>query len=73
MMTLPGSQRKTTDRLPIHWTVRKAVWGRQRQGQDISFPVSNLQSLGSLISDKNVVNQEAIPILVLCLYKADRA
>lgn len=48
---------------------------RQGQGQDTSCPGSNLQSVGSLISDKDSVNQEAkeTAAWALCLYKTDRA
>lgn len=48
---------------------------RQGQGQDTSCPESNLQSVGSLVSDKNGVNWKAkeIPASALCRYKTSRA
>lgn len=78
MMTSPPSQEKTTDRLPIHWikgdTLQEREKTRQGQGKDTSFPGSNLQSEGSLLSDKSIVNQETeeTPAWALCLYKTGR-
>lgn len=83
MMTLPLSQEKQ------HWQIAYmfnkgtgSTLGRrggrgvvQGQGQDTSCTGSNLQSVGSLVSDKNIVNQETkeTPAWAACLYKTDRA
>lgn len=78
-------RKNSTDRLPICWIKGQAVrWGGggvggvvvvRGQGQDTSCTGSNLQSVGSLVSDKNIVNQETkeTPAWAACLYKTDRA
>ena len=79
MMTRPLSQEKTNDRLPIRWIKKGAVTGgkKRKEDKDKIPPAWDLifKSVGSLMSDKNIVNRrtEETPAWALCLHETDRA